>query len=638
MGFAATDEQIETALRDAQLPALLPALAHLTGDMSLLRPHLRPDPVLAAQEQGGLTPEQQSEIRSLAAAALRAFRDEGGERTCRATTEDLGTLMSFTVGTDVGPEYVPLMLEELSATGEDLRKPTWTKSDVAAERPFTVVIIGAGMSGILAAHRLSQAGVEVRVLEKNSDVGGTWLENTYPGCRVDSSNHVYSYSFAQRSDWPYHFSTQNVLLDYFRSCAQHFGIRRKIRFDTEVESLRWNATANEWVIETRDTITSASDVIRANAVVSAVGQLNRPKMPDIPGMNDFAGPSFHSAQWPTGLSLEGKRVAVIGTGASGVQLIPEVAKVASSVVIFQRTPNWLFPVPHYHDRIAAGFEWLLQNVPGYAQWYRFSLFWRATEGVLPSCVVDPTWEDGELSVSALNRELRDQLTLYIEFMLADRPDLLEKSVPQYAPASKRVVLDNGSWLSTLKRDNVRLVTEHIGCITADGVTTQDGVHYGVDVIVYATGFEASNFLTPMKVVGRDGRDIHEVWNGDARAFLGIMVPGFPNFFCMYGPNTNIVVNGSIIYFSECETRYIVGCIEELLRRNLGAIDVRRDVHESFSERVDQGNQSMVWGVATVNSWYRNDTGRVAQNWPFSLLEYWELTRHPQLDQFETVAC
>lgn len=636
MGFTATDEQIDTAIHDAQLPALLPAIAHLTGDLSLLRPHLRPDPVLAAQEQGGLTPEQQSEIRSLATAALKAFRDAGGVRTFRATTEDLETLMSFTVGTDVGPEYVPLMLEELSVTGEDLRQPTWTKAEVAAERAFNVVIIGAGMSGILAAHRLSQADVEVMVLEKNSDVGGTWLENTYPGCRVDSSNHVYSYSFAQRSDWPYHFSTRDVLLDYFRTCARHFGVRDKIRFDTEVESLRWDAATSEWIIEVRDIGTGVSSTFRANAVVSAVGQLNRPKMPDIPGMDDFAGPSFHSARWPADLSLGGKRVAVIGTGASGVQLIPEVAKVASSVTIFQRTPNWLFPVPHYHDRIAPGFDWLLEHVPGYAQWYRFFLFWRATEGVLPSCVVDPDWHDGELSVSASNRELRDQLTSYIEFMLADRPDLLEKSVPQYAPASKRIVLDNGSWLSTLKRDNVRLITEHIQHIDVAGVVTDEGDRHEVDVIVYATGFEASNFLTPMEVVGRDGREIHDVWKGDARAFLGIMVPGFPNFFCMYGPNTNIVVNGSIIYFSECEVHYVLGCIEELLRRDLKAIDVREDVHESFNERVDQGNRSMVWGVATVNSWYRNEAGRVAQNWPFSLLEYWELTRHPRLEQFETV--
>lgn len=636
MSFTATNEQIEQALGEAQLPALLPAIAHLTGDMNLLRDHLRPDPLLAAQEQGGLTPEQQSEIRSLAAGALRAFRDAGGVRTFRASTEDLQTLMSFTVGSDVGAEYVPLMLEELSVTGEDLRRPTWIKDELAPERPFTVVIVGAGMSGILVAHRLAQAGVTVQILEKNADVGGTWLENTYPGCRVDSANHVYSYSFAQRHDWPLHFSTQDVLLDYFRSCADRFGVRDKVRFNTEVDSMRWDTHAQEWSLEIHNTITGNKEQIRAQAVVSAVGQLNRPKMPAIEGGQDFLGPSFHSARWPENLSLAGKRVAVIGTGASAVQLIPEVAKEAASVVIFQRTPNWLFPVPHYHERIAPGFGWLLEHLPGYAQWYRFLLFWRATEGVLPSCVVDPQWNDGELSVSAANRELRDQLTLYIEFMLADRPDLLAKSIPQYAPASKRIVLDNGSWLSTLKRDNVELVTDHIERITSQAVIAQGGQEYGVDVIIYATGFEASQFLTPMQVFGDRGQELHDEWKGDARAFLGIMIPGFPNFFCMYGPNTNIVVNGSIIYFSECEAHYITGCIRELLSSNLQSLDIRSDIHDAFNERVDQGNKSMAWGVATVNSWYRNDSGRVAQNWPFSLLEYWELTRHPQLEQFVTV--
>lgn len=635
MSFTATDEQIDKALAEAQLPALLPAIAHLTGDMSLLRAHLRPDPLLAAQEQGGLTPEQQAEIRALAAQALKDFRQAGGVRTFRATTEDLQALMSFTVGTDVGAEYVPLMLEELSVTGDDLRRPQWTKTALAPNRSFRVVIVGAGMSGILAAHRLSQAGVDVEILEKNADVGGTWLENTYPGCRVDSANHVYSYSFAQRHDWPLHFSTQDVLLDYFRSCADRFGVRDKVRFNTEVESMRWDGETREWEITTRHALSGVAGTVRANAVISAVGQLNRPKMPDIAGMDDFSGPSFHSARWPENISLAGKRVAVIGTGASGVQLIPEVAKVASSVAIFQRTPNWLFPVPHYHDRIAEGFGWLLEHLPGYAQWYRFLLFWRATEGVLPSCVVDPNWHDGELSVSAANRELRDQLTLYIEFMLADRPDLLEKSVPQYAPASKRIVLDNGSWLSTLKRDNVDLVTDHIARITSNGVVTESGETYEVDVIIYATGFEASNFLTPMRVIGSKGEELHDVWKGDARAFLGIMIPGFPNFFCMYGPNTNIVVNGSIIYFSECEAHYITGCIQELLQSNLGSLDVRPEVHDAFNERVDQGNKAMAWGVATVNSWYRNESGRVAQNWPFSLLEFWELTRHPQLEQFVT---
>ncbi|MFM8856094.1 MAG: FAD-dependent oxidoreductase [Actinomycetota bacterium] len=635
MRFDATDSDMKEALAQAQLTSLLPALAHRTGDLSILRNDLRPDLLLAAQEQGGLTSQQQADIRAIAYDFLRAYRDGSETRSC--SRDDLVAIMSFAVGTDVGNEYVPLMLEELSVTGDDLRRPSWRKEEIAPDRDFHVVVIGAGMSGILIAHRLEQAGVSFEIIEKNADVGGTWLENTYPGCRVDSSNHVYSYSFAQRHDWPYHFSTQDVLLDYFRSCTDRFGLRGRMSFHTEVEQLTWQSDTSRWAVSLHDTASGARRTVHADAVISAVGQLNRPKIPDIPGMSSFAGPMFHSAQWRSDVDLSGKRVAVIGTGASGIQLIPEIARGAASVAIFQRTPTWLFPVPHYHEEVPSGFQWLLKTVPGYAQWYRFTLFWRATEGVLPSCVVDPTWDDGGLSVSVSNRELRDLLTTYFEHVLADRPDLIEKVVPSYPPASKRIVLDNGSWLKTLKRDNVSLITESIDHIDVDGIVTRDGQRVDVDVIVSATGFDAANFLTPMQVIGTDGRNLHREWDGDARAFLGMAIPGFPNFFCIYGPNTNIVVNGSIIFFSECESTYILGCLEMMLRKDLASIEVKRAVHDSFNERIDLGNKQMAWGVASVNSWYRNSTGRVSQNWPFSLLEFWELTRHPEMAEFETTA-
>lgn len=633
MRFECTDSEIEIALERAHLTALLPALAHLTGDVSILRDDLRPDPSRSAQEQGGLTPQQQSDIRAIASDVLRAYRDGRETRPC--SREDLVTIMSFAVGTDVGNEYVPLMLEELSVTGDDLRRPSWRKDEIAPERDFHVAVIGAGMSGILVAHRLEQAGVSFEIIEKNADVGGTWLENTYPGCRVDSSNHVYSYSFAQRHDWPYHFSPQEVLLGYFRSCTDRFGLRDRTSFNTEVEELMWCSETLRWQISLRNANSGSRRVVHADAVISAVGQLNRPKIPDISGMSSFAGPMFHSAQWRSDVDFSGKRVAVIGTGASGIQLIPELARIAASVAVFQRTPTWLFPVPHYHQEVPSGLQWLLKTVPGYAQWYRFTLFWRATEGVLPSCVVDPTWDDGGFSVSASNRELRDLLTTHFEHVLADRPDLIEKVVPSYPPASKRIVLDDGSWLRTLKRDNVSLITESIDHIDHDGIMTQDGRHVDVDVIVFATGFDASNFLTPMQVKGTDGRDLHREWDGDARAFLGTTIPGFPNFFCLYGPNTNIVVNGSIIFFSECATTYILGCLEMMLKNDLSSIEVKRSVHDSFNQRIDRGNEQMAWGVATVNSWYRNSIGRVSQNWPFSLLEFWELTRHPVMDEFDS---
>jgi 4-hydroxyacetophenone monooxygenase len=534
--------------------------------------------------------------------------------------------MEFTVGEPMDDAYMPLLEEELSVTGTDLRAPAWRKDDVAPDRDFTVAVVGAGMSGLLAAHRLDQIGVDFVVFDKNDDVGGTWLENSYPGCRVDIPNHFYSYSFAQRNDWPYHFSPQAVLLDYFRACTDELDLRRHIRFGHTVSAMTWDADSATWTLEL-DT-PDGETTFRANAVISAVGQLNRPKFPDIPGRDRFAGPSFHSAEWRHDVDLAGKRVAVIGSGASAVQFVPIIAEQTGHLTIFQRTPNWFFPVPHYHEPVQDGLNWLFTHVPSYAQWYRFFLFWRGAEGLLPACKVDPEWPDTSLSVSELNQEVRDLLSMYLEFEFAERPDLAAKVIPQYPPASKRIVLDNGGWPRTLRREDVTLDTDPIAEITEQGIVTADGVLHEFDVIIYATGFQASRFLTPMKVVGVDGVDLHDEWHGDARAYLGITIPHFPNFFCLYGPNTNIVVNGSIIYFSECEVHYTTESIRLLLETGRRAMDCRPEVHDAYNVHVDAGNLQMAWGVSTVNSWYKNDTGRVAQNWPFSLLEYWQQTRRP----------
>ncbi|HUS61092.1 MAG TPA: NAD(P)/FAD-dependent oxidoreductase, partial [Acidimicrobiales bacterium] len=318
-----------------------------------------------------------------------------------------------------------------------------------------------------------------------------------------------------------------------------------------------------------------------SAVISAVGQLNRPKLPDIEGRDDFVGPAFHSARWDASVDLAGKRVAVIGTGASAAQLIPAVAPEVDHLTVFQRTPNWLVPTPDYHDAVAPGMVWLLDTIPTYRSWYRLWVWWRSHEGLLSAAIVDPEWPDHERSVSAINELVRLLLLGYLQEQLGDRPDLLEASTPQYPPIAKRIIRDNGAWPGAIKRDNVSLVTEGIERITATGVATNDGVHHEVDVIVYGTGFHASKFLMPMKVIGRGGADLHDTWQGDARAYLGITVPGFPNLFCLYGPNTNIVINGSIIYFSELEVRYILGCLHLLAEGNHRWLDVKPAVHEAF---------------------------------------------------------
>ena len=623
------DEALGRMLRGVPLPPLLAALAQATGDLSILSDELRPDPSRLHEPQGGMSGDQRAAARRVAVDAIRVLAETGSAEAL--TDHDaLRRMTTFVLGESVSDAYIPLLMEEL-AVSEDLRAPTWRKDDLAPDRDFLVAIVGAGMSGLVVAHRLDQAGVPFVILEKNADVGGTWYENAYPGCRVDVPNHLYSYSFRQRHDWPHRFTPQGALLDYFKECADDLGLRDHMRCGTEVLDASFSAERGRWVLNLRTP--EGRETLEANVVVSAVGQLNRPSVPAIDGRDRFGGPAFHSAQWDPTVELRGKRVAVIGTGASGIQLIPPVAEQAEQLFVFQRTPNWFMPTPDYHDAMPDGMQWLLREVPFFSQWYRFWLFWRLAEGALAAARVDPGWEGDGRSVSALNDGLRALLTQYLEAEFADAPDLATHVVPTFPPLAKRMLLDNGTWARTLKRENVELVTDRIDHISDGAVVTDDGVQRPVDVIIYATGFHASEFLLPMQLTGTDGADLHDRWKGEARAYLGITVPAFPNLFCLYGPNTNLVANGSIIFFSECAARYVVESVRLLLERDLAAMDCRPDVYSSYNERIDSGNAAMAWGVSKVNSWYKNTSGRVTQNWPFTLLEYWERTMRPDPDDY-----
>ena len=627
----ADDDTIRAAVHDADPVPLLVSVAHITGDITLLREDLRPDTTNILDPMAGLNDDLIGEIRELAAEALIRYRDAGSQPPAHPSDEDLRRMLAFLVGDGgEGAGYHDVLYEELALDGTDLRSPKWTKDAIAPDTDFTVAIVGAGMSGICVAHRLDQAGVPYVIFEKNDDVGGTWFENVYPGCRVDVPNHLYSYSFAQTNHWPHFFSAQPTLLEYFRACAEEFNVRPHIRFSTEVLGADWDDAARAWNVRVRGA-DGTEDTQRFNAIVSAVGQLNRPSWPAIEGRDDFAGESFHSARWDHSIDLTGKRVIVIGTGASAAQFIPTVAEQASELVVFQRTAPWLAPSPNYHDELPAGLHWVLEHIPSYARWDRLWLFWRTHEGLLPMAEVDQAW-DNTRSVSAPNDMVREFLTLYLRMEFTD-DDLFNKIVPNYPPIAKRIVRDNGIWARTLSRENVSLVTERIERITEKGIKTVDGTEYVADVLIYGTGFTASQFLTPMKLRGRGGVDIHEMWDGDARAYLGLTVPHFPNVFLMYGPNTNIVINGSITFFSECETHYILESIKMLLEHGVASMDCKSEVHDAYNVRIDEANRNMAWGASTVNTWYKNAKGRITQNWPFSLLAYWQQTRTPNPDDY-----
>ncbi len=628
------DATIKKAILDAHLPSLIAAVVHLTGDTSLISGDIKPVYDFFGDGQGGLSDAQRERVQAAAFDAINSWLARGKPALSPPPMETVRRLMNFVAGAEIPEHYVPFLREELAIEGGDVKDAHWGH-DIPAnvKQGFRVLIVGAGMSGILAAIRLKQAGIPYIIVDKNSEVGGTWFENSYPGCRVDNPNHLYSYSFEPNYDWPQHYSTQDKLHAYFRRVAEKYGIRGEVRFNTEVVESVYDERSATWSARLRKK-DGSEEPLAVSAIITAVGQLNRPRYPDVKGRETFKGVSFHSSAWDHTIDLKGKRVAVIGTGASAFQFVPATAGDVGQMFVFQRTPPWLGPTPDYHEAVGEGQKWLLKQIPFYAQWYRFWLFWMLTDGIYPMVQADPGWNGPKGAVSPANDMLREALTQYLKTQTGEDDGFYRKCVPAYPPGGKRSVRDNGVWIAALRQPNVELVTDPLQEITPTGIVTKSGKTYEVDVIIYGTGFQASSFLAPMKFKGRGGIDLHQQWDGDPRAYLGITVPNFPNLFVMYGPNTNIVVNGSIIFFSECEIRYIMGCIALLLRRGYAAMEPKKSIHDSFNETIDAGNALMAWGSPEVTSWYKNAKGRVTQNWPFPLVDYWSRTREPNPADFE----
>jgi 4-hydroxyacetophenone monooxygenase len=632
--FDDDDTQLREALDCANIPALMLALVHVTGDASLLRGPIQPGSILQ-DAQGGLDTEQQAAIRNQAFDLLRQYRDQGCPPAHQPDDPTLEEMLHFLLGSEPGAagatDYLDYIRSELALDGDDPSlQPTLAALRAQTKLAAPVLVIGAGISGLLAGVRLKQAGIPHLIVDRNPEIGGTWHENRYPGCRVDSANHSYSYSFAPY-DWPQHYSTRTVLQQYVRDVAEHFGVLPQVQLNTEVESANFNASRGNWTV-TLQTPTGQRQ-LEASAIISAVGQLNQPKYPDLPGLSAFQGTAFHSARWPADLDLRGKRVAVIGTGASAFQIVPEIAEQAASVKILQRTPPWVLPTPDYHDDIPSGKHWLLRHIPGYARWYRFLVFWRSAEGLLGAVQRDPAWQGDAGAISLRNDRLRKLLSDHVRASLEGHEELISQCIPDYPVGAKRALRDNGVWFDALKRDDVELLTTPVRQITTDGLELEDGRKIDADVLIFATGFHASRFLHPIKIRGRDGRDLHENWGNDPKAYLGITVPAFPNLFLMYGPNTNIVVNGSIIFFAECQMRYILGCLRLLGEHDAQAMEVRPELHDGFNAEIDAANAQMAWGTPGVSNWYKNDQGRVTQNWPYSMLAYWLRTRTPDAEDF-----
>ncbi len=635
-GLPITDDDatIAAALEDVSIPTLMLSMVHMTGDPSIIRGELKPQGLFLNEVQGYMSEEDKAEVRRLALGVIRAYRDGGSVPADPPSPELIREMMSFLVCEDVPEEYVPMLLEEMELDGVDARE---VDLSVGAEEraAFPVVVIGCGQSGLLAGIRLQEAGIPYTIIEKNAGVGGTWYENTYPGCRVDVGNHFYCYSFEPSDHWSQYFAQQPELARYFDDVMRRHGVDQHVRWETEVTSAAWDDNAGTWTVRVR-AADGTEDALTARAVISAVGQLNRPNLPDIAGRDDFAGPSFHSAQWDHSVDLTGKRVALIGAGASGFQIAPAIAEEVEHLTVFQRTAQWMFPNPNYHEVVGPGVQWALRHLPFYGRWYRFLLFWPACDGGLAAARVDPAYDSSDgRAVSETNEFTRQMFTDWITSQIGeDHPDLLAKVIPDYPATGKRTLQDNGSWLQTLTRPDVDLVRTGIDHIEADAVVTEDGVRHEVDVIVFATGFQANRFLFPIEVVGRDGEVLAERWGDRPSAYLGITVPGFPNLFCMYGPGTNLAHGGSLIFHSECQMRYITGCLDLLLSSGATAMEPRQEVHDDYYRRVQEELKGLVWSHPSIqHSWFKNPDGDIHVLSPWRLVDYWTWTQRPDPEDF-----
>jgi len=621
------DTTIARMIEGASMPALMMAIVHMTGDATLLDGPVRPPRLRIHDVRGRMQPEDEAFLKVQAIDAVRAWRQRGWTLP-PLPREAIHRMMSVCTGQAIPDEYADLLVEEMGLAPEAAVTP----AAPAPRQGWRILVIGAGMSGIAAAIRLIEAGHEVVIVERNASVGGTWFENKYPGCRVDVPNHFYSYSFLPNHGWRKYFAPQPDLLAYFKDAAEVCGVDKFIRLSTEVTGASWLDEDSLWEAELRCP-DGRIERLRVNAIISAVGLFNQPKLPDIRGMESFAGPSFHSARWPDEIDLAGKRVAVIGSGASAFQLVPELAKVAARVSVFQRTPGWMLPNPDYYADVGDDTVWCLRHLPFYARWYRFMLFWASSDALLPALKLDPAWPDPDRSLNALSERLRVQLTAGLREQTGGDEALFQKLLPDYPPFGKRPLIDNGAWVRALRGDTVELVTETIERIVPEGVLDAAGQCHEADVIVYATGFHAGRFLHPLSIIGRDGRDLRASWGDEPRAFLGIAMPGFPNFFCLYGPGTNFGHGGSIIFLAECQIRFILSALDRAQAENAASIEIRQDANDAYRTRLETELAAMVWSRPNVGTYYKNARGIVTTTMPFRIVDYWRWTKEAAQGDF-----
>lgn len=630
----ADPDALRAAIRTADPGALLMAMVHVSGDVSLVdefRAGL--DAASRRLREAGEPPllfgqYPHSVAQSIRARALALFGT--GLVPAMAVPDDelFRRMAELCVNDEVGAEFVPHLREMAGFEAARRRVAAGGRPPAALK----VIVVGAGMVGINAGVKLAEAGFEYRIFEAGDDLGGTWSRNVYPGAAVDTPSHFYSYSFELNPDWSKYYPTGPEYLRYLRHVARKYDVERHIALSTRVLRCEWIEEAQHWTVTVRNPDGSV-ETHEANAVITATGVLNAPSIPDIEGMEDFAGTMMHTAEWNTDVDLTGKRVVLLGTGCTAVQVAAGLAGQVESLHVVFRQPHWIVPEPMVEKDVPAPARWALANIPYYHQWFRLKTYWYAGDKGWDVPRIDPEWYATHVSSSPANDARMQACLEYLNTTFPDRPDLRAALTPDFPPFAKRIVKDSG-FFAALKREDVSVHRASFERIEPGGVVTTGGDFIPADVIIFATGFKLE-FLSFMDVIGRRGRELADEWaDQDPRAYLGVTVPGFPNLFITGGPNTAPNHGGGHNNLSEAQVHYIVECLRYLDENAHSAMEPLRDATDEYNRQVDEALDKTVWKHANgASGYYRNEAGRPWISCPWRLVDYWAMLREPTPDHY-----
>lgn len=616
-------DERRTYLRQADAGVLVAVLAQLTGDPAVAerfadKISFEPDP----PEQVGVTdPETREALVDAVTAALGQPRPAGA---LPADDADLfARVAPLALGTEVGSEYVALLLEQ---GGFHASQPVLPR---IAELPadFKVVIVGAGIAGMAAALECASAGINFEIIDRNDEVGGTWYTAVYPGIGVDTPSAYYSLSRDINAAWSSYYPQGAEYQKYLESVATENNLRDHTRLSTEVQALWWDEDRRQWQIHTVGP-DGVRDVSYANVVIPAAGYLNRPRWPDLAGMDSFAGVSVHSAEWDPNLDLRGKKIAIIGAGCTAVQIVDSCVGDVEHLTVFQRQPHWVAPRKRLTDDVPEYRRWLNTHIPFYANWNRLKSFWGTADNNYPVILRDPDWAADHLSISPANDVLLQMCLDYIDRVFGAGTDLAKKVTPDFAPYGKRIIRDPGGYYAALAQPHVDVEASEPAEVNERGIVTQDSRQIDLDIIIYATGYYL-DFLSTVDIRGRGGIKLNEVWGDSPSAYRGGMVTGFPNMFISSAPNYSPGHGAGHNFGVEVMVHYVMECLQLMAQRDVSTIEVKPEAFENYVGQIDTAMQGTVWcHTPTAHTYYRSGGGRIVTAFPFRLIEVWQSHRAP----------